>query len=112
MAVSRKKVGESLEQEGSNEEEMVMEKKTSRTSKRAPARTRKKVIADSPEDEVVSVVDNVVIGEDVNKPVASGGDLKKKRRKTQSKGTVLSGFRLCLVKHKVCSMLFPCKFFA
>ncbi|KAH7833639.1 hypothetical protein Vadar_008335 [Vaccinium darrowii] len=85
VAVSRKKVGESLEQEGSNEEEMVVEKKTSRTSKRAPARTRKKVIADSPEAEVVSVVDNVVIGEDVNKPVASGGDLKKKRRKTQSK---------------------------
>lgn len=108
MAVSRKKVGESLKQEGSNEEGIIVEKKTSRTSKRAPARTRKKVIADSPKDEVVFVVDNDVIDEDVNKTVASVDDLKKTRRKTRSKGTILLSFRLCLVMHKVCSMLFPC----
>lgn len=89
MAVSRKKVADSLAHEGSNEEGIVLEKKTSRTSKRAPARTRKKVIADSPEDEVVSVVDNDVIDEEVNNPAASGEDFKKTRRKTRSKGTIL-----------------------
>lgn len=89
MAVSRKKVADSLAHEGSNEEGIVMEKKTSRTSKRAPARTRKKVIADSPEDEVVSAVDNDVIDEEVNNPAASGEDFKKTRRKTRSKGTIL-----------------------
>lgn len=89
MAVSRKKVADPLANEGSNEEEIVMERKTSRTSKRAPARTRKKVIADSPEDEVVSAVDNDVIDEEVNNPAASGEDFKKTRRKTRSKGTIL-----------------------
>lgn len=90
MAVSRKKVADSLAHEGSNKEGIVMEKKTSRTSKRAPARTRKKkVIADSPEDEVVSAVDNDVIDEEVNNPAASGEDFNKTRRKTRSKGTIL-----------------------
>ncbi|KAG5521357.1 hypothetical protein RHGRI_033799 [Rhododendron griersonianum] len=85
VAVSRKKVADSLAHEGSNEEGIVMEKKTSRTSKRTPARTRKKVIADSPEDEVVSAVDNDGIDEEVNNPAASGEDFKKTRRKTRSK---------------------------
>lgn len=88
VAVSRKKVADTLANEGSNEEGIFMEKKTSRTSKRAPARTRKKVITDSPKDEVVSGVDNDVIDEEVNKPAASGEDIKKMRRNTRSKGTI------------------------
>ncbi|GMP58499.1 hypothetical protein CsSME_00022146 [Camellia sinensis var. sinensis] len=42
MAISRKKVKKSLAQELSGEEGIVVEKKTSRTSKRSPARSRKR----------------------------------------------------------------------
>ncbi|KAF5945451.1 hypothetical protein HYC85_015679 [Camellia sinensis] len=56
MAISRKKVKESLVQELSGEEGIVVEKKTSRTSRRSPARSRKKVIEDSPEDDFVSMM--------------------------------------------------------
>ncbi|CAL5396426.1 unnamed protein product [Camellia sinensis] len=85
MAISRKKVKESLAQELSGEEGIVVEKKTSRTSKRSPARSRKKVIEDSPEDDIVSVVNADVIDEEINKPPASGEDSKKTRRRTQRK---------------------------
>ncbi|THG02688.1 hypothetical protein TEA_003047 [Camellia sinensis var. sinensis] len=85
MAISRKKVKESLAQELSGEEGIVVEKKTSRTSKRSPARSRKKVIEDSPEDDIVSVVNADVTDEEINKPPASGEDSKKTRRRTQRK---------------------------
>ncbi|GMP58491.1 hypothetical protein CsSME_00022140 [Camellia sinensis var. sinensis] len=85
MAISRKKVKESLAQELSGEEGIVVEKKTSRTSKRSPARSRKKVIEDSPEDDFVSVVNADVTDEEINKPPASGEDSKKTRRRTRRK---------------------------
>ncbi|CAL5399275.1 unnamed protein product [Camellia sinensis] len=68
MAISRKKVKESLVQELSGEEGIV------------------KVIEDSPEDDFVSMVNADFTDEEINKPPASGEDSKKTRRRTRRKG--------------------------
>ncbi|KAF5945450.1 hypothetical protein HYC85_015678 [Camellia sinensis] len=94
MAISRKKVKESLVQELSGEEGIVVEKKTSRTSRRSPARSRKKVIEDSPEDDFVSMVNADVTDEEINKPPASGEDSKKTRRRTRRKENEVSEMEL------------------
>ncbi|KAL6983314.1 Fructokinase-like 2, chloroplastic [Sarracenia purpurea var. burkii] len=86
MAVSRKKMAESLTQEASEREAVVAQKMISRTPKRTQARSRKKVTADNQEEDPVSAVHVDVMGEETNKPSGSGQDSKKTRGTTQRKG--------------------------
>ncbi|PSS13493.1 Fructokinase-like [Actinidia chinensis var. chinensis] len=89
--MARKKVVESLAQGVSNEEGIVVEKKTSTKPKRA-YRTRKKVIEDSPEDDFVSAVNRDIMDEETNKPLVSGEDSKKTRRRTRRKAESTSSW--------------------
>ncbi|KAK9276104.1 hypothetical protein L1049_005635 [Liquidambar formosana] len=83
-AISKKKIVESLAQDATSEEEDVV-KKTSRTSKRAPRRTRKKAISETPEDISESVVNSDVTTEDSITSSASSIDSRKTPRRTRRK---------------------------
>lgn len=88
-AVSKKKVAESLAGEISDEEGAVVEKKTRRTTKRAPARSRKKVVAETPADNFVLAKNGDITDDEAITPPGSTEDTKKPRRQTRRKGTFL-----------------------
>lgn len=83
MAVSRDKITDSLAQEVSDGEAGSVEKKTRRTSKRASARTRKKVL-ESPDEN--SAANGSVKDEEMLATSVSTEDLRKTQTRTRKKG--------------------------
>lgn len=77
-AVPRRKAAETLGEEGPVENGTVVKKKTTRTTKRAGTRTRKKAVTDNPEDSPELVASD-----------ATSDDSKKTRRRTPRKGISL-----------------------
>lgn len=85
-AISRKKISEAFPDEEPNQNGTVGENKTTRMTKRATSRTRKKAVADAPEDSSELVRTHDATDEE-SVVSASGEGSKKTQRKTRRKGT-------------------------
>lgn len=83
VALARRKAAEPLAQEVSNTDETVVETKT---PKRRPGR-RKKVVEETTEEDVTSLLSGNVTDDEISKLSASDEDLKNPRRRTRKKVT-------------------------
>lgn len=84
-ATSKKKLNGTSPQEAISKNDVVVEKKTSRTPKRAGARTRKKAIADTPE-EISELEVNSDFSDDENTTSASDETTQIIPRRSRRKG--------------------------
>lgn len=85
-ALSKKNLSESLVGDGSDGEGEVVEKKVRKTSKRAPARGRRKAKVEIPEDSLLPEKADDVTDDKALFPVST----EKPQRRTRKKGVVLA----------------------
>ncbi|OVA14587.1 Carbohydrate kinase PfkB [Macleaya cordata] len=88
-AVSKKKTAESGGEDLANVEGVGVEKET-KTSKRAPRKSRKKATLETPEEPPISAMTADVTTEESAVAVASGEDSKRTPKRTRKKATSLS----------------------
>lgn len=88
-ALSKEKISESLAGEASDGEVEVVEKKVRKTSKRAPARGRRKAKVEIPEDSLMTEKAGDTTDDEASLPSESTEESKKPRR-TRKKGIFLA----------------------
>lgn len=89
-ALSKKKISESLDDDASDGEERVVEKKVRKTSKRVPAKGRRKAKVEIPEDSLLLEKAGDITDDEALVPSESTEDSEKPRGRTRRKGIFLT----------------------